>query len=786
MIRARYAGRADPDVPNLPIHMKRLLTILALALLAAAPAAAQFADEAKFNQAQAKKLNAYAKKAFKKGFPRKAKRVWLQVLKLYDPDNADAHEALGEVKVGKSWNPRSDFTYPSEDKPDPGAAKALRSEWGKLAKALGSAHSKLAKEYDAAGRTDRSRYHFEQTIRYTPSDVAAMAALEHKPVEGLSGTDLEKTLYERSKMIEAAIEAQFKVKYDVEVLPEDDTHPILNNAQLPHRSVRSEHFTVRGEFEVEVLTQAAEHAERAIRVAAEVFDGYDGFFTDVANWPKSELLFVAGKDTFRQVLDANTDSYMGDQEDFNFTRKESASASFRMQNGFASVQVGSSEVGIYDGAVRNVAQFGSQLGTTAMREGIGHTIVGMFFNNNRLFAIDRQRQIKTSTEDEAAYNSPNFDEWKDLALESAWKKAGTPAAELPLFKAHSFPNEARIKAWSFCDYLLRRDPSLLLALDRININKDVNNPTDIQEKFTKQNDGLTIAQLEKEWRDYWTEASPVLAAIRNNKPPLDSVSKDVKKWLEGFNEARKEFGSPAVSWSSSYSSRCAEHANYLKVNKKQRGPAAEHMQDTDLEGGSHLGNMFAQMAIVETKAKKPDDVFEEWVKYPGYRDALMSPFLWTIGMFAERGILVMDVVRGVRGESKREGGGYNFFPRDEKAVPNEVAVAELGPRVEKLLADNGKAGKKKIGLPMSFHGFQSGLVGNRNSYVCTVSHDGEKVEGILDVGASGGSNRHTSAPGMVVFYPFEPLKRGAQYRVAWSFTKGDGQIERLNGKFTTK
>ena len=43
---------------------------------------------------------------------------------------------------------------------------------------------------------------------------------------------------------------------------------------------------------------------------------------------------------------------------------------------------------------------------------------------------------------------------------------------------------------------------------------------------------MSIAELDKEWEDYWTEASSVLKAIQNNTPPLAAISKGVEKWLD--------------------------------------------------------------------------------------------------------------------------------------------------------------------------------------------------------------------------------------------------------------
>ena len=64
----------------------RLITTTGVALLLLAAQALAQTDEAKFNQKQADRLNAFAKKAFDKGFPRQAKLIWMQAIKLYDRD----------------------------------------------------------------------------------------------------------------------------------------------------------------------------------------------------------------------------------------------------------------------------------------------------------------------------------------------------------------------------------------------------------------------------------------------------------------------------------------------------------------------------------------------------------------------------------------------------------------------------------------------------------------------------------------------------------------------------
>lgn len=758
--------------------MLRWALLVPLLLLLVPASLAQSQEELKFNEKQAKALHGYAASALKEGFPRVAKNVWLMILSEYDPDFADAREALGYQKLGDSWGLDPKFAFPKDDNPDPKAASKLQKKWESVAESVAKAHEAMAEKYAKAGRTDMSIRHYEKVLFFVPSDEDAQEALHHKDVAGLTGTDLEQVLYERSKKIERVVAEEARKDYPVEVLP-DATHPFLENAKLKYKSVKSEHYTVRGDFDVELLMEAARNAERGLRVMQAITEGYEGFATDPRQWITDQAFFQDG-DTYKQVLNAN--AHLMDAQSLKFRIEQTRGSALQDQSTILAISAPQNEQGVYDGAVRNVAQFYSNLRTPGLREGIGHAVVGMLFNNNRQFIVDREEQLRSSVgeEDIDKYN-PNMDTWKDLALEAAWKLGeGTPAAQLPLIDAAKFPDDARIKAWSFCDYVLRRDPTLLLDLDQL---AGEQHPIEVEKKFTETHE-VSIAQLEKEWKDFWTEASPVLKAIRSNTEPLSAVSKDVKKWLEAFNKARGELGVTDVTWSASYSGRCREHAEYLLAHEEERGPDREQGQDIALDGGTHLGDMFAQMALVCTDAKKPKDVFKLWLEYPGYRDALINNRLRTVGLYVDGDVLVMDGIRGV-GRPPEGKGGYTVYPSSPRIpIPNQVDVADLGPELEALLAKSGHGDKTVIGCPLTLHHFGNGGVpGNRESYRCTVTLLGEPVEGILHV-ADGGANRRTSAPGMVVFYPLEPLKKGNEFEMVWTFETATG-TSRTVVKFNT-
>ncbi len=771
---------------------KRFLILATLALLGLGHALhAQDDDESKFNQKQAEKLDEFAKKAFEKGFPRQAKLIWLQAIKLYDENDEEAHKALGHIKVGSSWNPNPAFHYPTDDTGSERDASYLFKAYEKLKDELASAHRRQAEMWEKAGRKDKSDYHWKMVLRWVKDDKKAEKALNHVEVGSLTGTELEQTLYERSKMIEKAVAEQSHTDYPVEVLP-DSKQPLLDKAQVKYQTVKSEHFTLRGDAVLDELKEAAKWAERALRVMQVAFP--EGEFNgDPSKW-LTDWAFFTSKDTWKQVLNANASLI----PNLQWTLENASTSVIASPDGDAVMvgALGDPHV-LFDSAVRNVAQSYSGFRTDGLREGIGHTFVGMMFNNNRLFSIDLQKQQGTvASEEDRAYTSPDFDVWKDLNLELAWKSTGgVPAVDIPFCDAANFTNEQRIKAWSFCDYVMRRDPTLLKDMDRLGYQLGHGSgvagqtggggirkrPLDLEKEFTELR-GVSIAQLDKEWEDFWTGASPVLQAITSNTPPLESVSHNVQKWLAAFNEARKGQSATPVTWSANYSSRCRDHALYLKENKKERGPGPEHREDTDL-GGTRVGNLFAQMAVVSTDAKlsSADKLFESWLDIPGYRDVLVHDFLLTIGLYTEGDILVMNVTSGL-GKATSRHAGYLCYPRDHaRGISTEVEVERLGPELVTALEEHGKEGLKVVGYPLTLH-FGTGLPGNRNSYRCSASGREGAIDGVLMLDA--GTVRTTTAPGMATFIPFEPLPHG-QIDVVWAWETDRGP-QRLQASFLTK
>src|SRR5690606_25467076 len=114
---------------------------------------------------------------------------------------------------------------------------------------------------------------------------------------------------------------------------------------------------------------------------------------------------------------------------------------------------------------------------------------------------------------------------------------------------------------------------------------------------------------------------------------------------------------------------------------------------------------FAARALVATGVKDPEDTVRSWLALPGYRDALLDPALESVGIFVERGTVVMDVTRGRTGppQTVTFPGGLEpgspmptnpTQPVTRFVVDTEVAVKDLGPEVEAAMKRAGVKGSK--------------------------------------------------------------------------------------------
>ncbi|MCC6669416.1 MAG: hypothetical protein IT458_00025 [Planctomycetes bacterium] len=750
--------------------------VATFSLLTTALAQTPAPEEAKFVTEACQKLNAYATFAAKAGYPRRAREVWQEVIGEYDPNDEVARKELGYQRSGTVWILQKGFGVSSQDKPDPAIARILQQRWNELAHTLGDGHRKVAKALTEATQTDRANHHWDRVLRFLPGDTEASALRGLRNFEGFYGSDAEINILRRSRLMGRKIAELLQQSPAVKPVEAGRTNRFLAKAELPHKGFASENFVVFGDWDDEVLMEAARNAERALAFCKVAFEGVPGYPPD---WPMyREFVFVKNRADWVGMLKKVMSP--GPGLDF-IVKNTSATALGDMQDG-CRVAGAEQQANVNDLAVRWVAQDYAGLRSDGMVEGIGHAVVGMFFGRNLVFTVGQLRRgpgtvSKSSEEDEHKFTLPDIETWSELAMESAHQKTSAPAAELPLIQAAMFEPPHRIKAWAFCDYLLRRDPALLRVLDQARSGAKTQN--DVSEKFRTASKGQDLTQLDEAWRKFWVEDTPLLRAVKGKGTPLETASKSAPDWISEFNKYRKLFQRDEVGWSSAYSVLCKEHHDYLKANATERGPAGEQTQKPNLKGFSAAGRTFAQMALVAIGGTKPEKLFESWLDLPGYRDAILNPQLKTIGLYTEGQITVVDVARGMV-----PSGGLKMtqYPIGNQgmgrggiagmAVPTEVQVKDLGPDVAARLKQLGKPDLKVLGYPLTLHFFVD-LPGPRESFTCTVTVGKDAVPGFLHF-AHDGTNRRSSAPGLVVFYPWQPLKRGQQHHVKWTWSRSDG------------
>jgi tetratricopeptide (TPR) repeat protein len=707
----------------------------------------------------AKELGAYAALAQRNGFPRRAREVWLEVIGEYATDDEDARKALGFVRNGTVWQRDPKFVYPEQEQPNASIARMLEQRWSAVAKKLGDVHRELAAKLEQAGRAERAAHHLRRALRFQPNDGKALAASGLKQIEGITGNAVDLELLRRSRMMDRAIARLTEQSFPTKPFAEKDK--VLDKAGVPYVALASENFVVFGDYEPEVLQTACAWAERAAAFCKEAFDGCEGFPARRSQIRKFAVFKT--RDTWRAVVRANADAVGKDRVEFVVENTSASRIGDLHTAGFEGAET------IYDLVVREVVQDYVGVSSAALNEGVGHAIVGMFFGRNLIHSIAPPKPSggTAATREDEKFLLPDLETWRELALELAWSMGGTSAARLPLLQAAKFPTDGRVKAWSFCDYLVRRDPVLLKMLDRTTAKARTEG--EVAAEFLRLAK-LPLADVEDGWRRFWTEDTPLKRAILDRLTPLESTSKDAAAWLEAFNIARKRFGAEPVGWSSTYSTDCRQHADYLKANKDQRGPAAEHTQIVGKPGASNSGRTFAQLALVSTREKDPRKAIEGWVLLPGYRDALLNRNIETVGVFAEGPLVVIDATRGRIASTSSTTMTFPYASssggRHAGPVPSAVDVDLLGPEVQALLKKEKRDKEKQIGFPLSLHLYGAA----RSTAECKVTCQGEPVHGWLTPAT--GANRRTSAPGMWVFYPAEPLKRGVDITAAWTWDGG--------------
>lgn len=687
-------------------------------------------DAARLAADASKRLFAFGQQCEHAGFPLWARRVWWEIVQEYAPDDDKARAALGQLRVGTSWAPDTRVVVPVAETGEPGKRRGLQRKWQGLAKTLAEDHLRVARKLaDAAARP-----HFERALRFAPDCAEAGAALGWQLYDGVWCDAGELEALRRSRHIRQVVAALKRTAFAVEELPADARNEHLARAGVAHRGVRSAHYTVWGDVDVGQLRDAAQWAERALALARTVFARERGFYEQPTS--VTEFAFVRELDTWKRVIERSRELLDARQVEFLLAHCLAADLPGRTTT-YAAVAETADHA--FDHTVRQVAIDLAVLHAEAFREGIGHAFVGWCFGRNLVYLVDLEAEkvatgrtvvARTDAGTDAPALPADMSSWLQRGMNNAWTSAGAPFAELPLLDIERMTIDDRINAWSVCDFLLRRRPAWLRALDDTD---GAAAASEVASEFARLVRDVSLPAVELEWRRWWMQEERLWGtAVNGREARPEREQRDNAALLDAINAVRQRHEFGWLGWQ----------------------PAA------------------AEGPLVGRRGSRPEELVAAWLDMPGYSHALLDPSLDMLGLPSGSKDWAIDIGR----EDRDPEAAPRALPIDAATGTRTVRVATV-PGLAAVLARDGHGESTTIGAPLTLH------VRGRDSIedvTCQVTAGGEPVAGIL-VGPSAEAPRALQAPGLVSFWPLTPLRPGVVVEIKWQWRSGDRQRQVISG-----
>jgi hypothetical protein len=707
---------------------------IALALLAAALPAQ--GDEARFAADAARRLASYAQQCERAGFAMRARRAWMEIVREYAPDDAKARAGLGHLRVGASWAPDPRQGAPAADDTAPAKLRPLERKWESLARALGDDHLKLAQKLAQRGEQDAANRHFARALRFRPDLAAGGEALGWTLYDGVWCDPGELEALRRSRRIRQVVAAVQRHPFPIEELPADARHPALERATVAHRGVRSAQFTVWGDYDLARLREAAAWAERCVALCRSAFGG--PLALGERPLATAQLVFLRDLATWEKALTANRDLF--EPEQFEFVLQY-CSAAYLKDRDTTMLAFAETPDHMFDQTVRAIAVELAGVQSDALLEGVGHAVVGWCFDRNLIYMLDPEKRqtkghtvVRAETEAGSPVMPPDFSVWFDRAVNNAWTEAGARVAELPLRRLARMPVDDRINAWSVCDFLLRREPKWLHALDA---GHDAGTAGEVGGQFARVA-GQDLAEVEALWRRWWMEDERLwgIAAGRGSARPIArDKERELEALLDAVNAVRHAHGLGWIGW-----------------EPVAVAPPRER-------------------ALAARAPWKAAELVVRWFDLPGYRHAILDPALDMLGAHLDGAQLALDPQR----EGRDVLAPAACWPaRDMHIAAGSARVADV-PGLAELLATRGAGAPATVGRPLTLH-VRGREPDDFRDPSCAVTVDGAAVDGVL-VAPGDAAERALCAPGLATFWPLAPVPAGARVEVAWTWRDGLFQRE---------
>ncbi|MCC6671337.1 MAG: CAP domain-containing protein [Planctomycetes bacterium] len=772
--------------------LKRL-PILLITLLSVAPGlpaqnpgagkaqASPAKDEADTNRRAIEILMRYASNARSNKVGPRAKLAYDTILQHYDSDHTGARQALGyKGKKGEWQEPRPPLEW--ADKANDQQRYRVWNEWTSTAKQLAKLHRehglKVMQEAPVQGV-----FHLKRAISYDPFDKESHQALGHQEGEGIFGTPEDIAFVARLREIEKTALVLAKKEYKVE--PVKELPPEAAQSGLEFAGAKSEHFTVftRG-------TQ--ENADNIVKWGERTIDFME-YLLGEAQAKKLKIrerhrflgatMFVWTDTEKTQFVQRNPQILQGERSAEVFQRFMNVDWA-RDRRVYRLVQRLTPAM-MHDYMIASSIRPIVEECNGPLAEGLIHACTWYLMSTS----ITQRGSLPEGTVGSAGLALPESTNWwlrnmRDNAT------AGTdfPISGVPRVRFDRFPNDARVKSWSFMTWALARYPDKWYALLTGLPQDKVRDPEDVK-KLAAEILGAPLDEVEAEWRE-WAAGRSATAAATGYGPPL--LPEMPNNWqLEGLkrlNELRAQANLLPCELDAEATVACQEHAEYLTRYPDQHKWPEAHEQDPAREGFTPRGMRAGMRSVIVIGTNDAAGSIDGWIGTIYHRFPLLEPHIRRIGLAVHDQIVVLDMgsLEEPRDPSKEP--KWILWPVDNA---KNVPVHFHGREYPNPLEEKGYEDTTTAGYPISiqFSRVVAEQIASATMAVYEVKkrgkafERGEQVEGYVHAPQEPVLKR-MEIKEAVCFLPKAFLKPNTMYEAEVVFTAQLGE-EKVTWRFTT-
>jgi hypothetical protein len=656
------------------------------------------ADEATMKEAIAR-LMSFASNATGSKVLTRAKEAYDLILGNYDENHAGARQALGQKKVGNEWK-EAGAKKTWKDTANDDQRFRVMGEWVKTCKDLARIHRTRGLKIMAEDPV-RGVFHLRRATWFDPTDKESHTALGHEELalganDKFYGTKEEIAFVQRLREIETMALTLAKKDFPVEPIAEIPEE--LKKTNLEFHGAKSATFTIFTRGTQENADNCVKWAERGLefmewllgdkvkssnhRQGYRAIYAWRGFV-----WTPSE------KELF---LKSNPELIKGEKGAESAERF--ANISWSKNGKLCEVDMKLTPAQMHDALVGKMFKEGFG-GGDHLREGLMHASTWYLMSTT----ITRYGALPEGTAASRQFELPDSANWWLREIrDQATAGSDMPLQRIPRLSFAAFPNDARIKVWSFMTWLLARYPENWAGFVQAIPDKKMVSNEEVDAASVKHL-GRPILQVEAEWRE-WASGRGGVAAATGYGPPLlpERPNPEQVEGLHRLNQVRRLCGLPECDLDAEATIACKEHALYLaKYPEHHKWPEA-HEQSPAKEGFTPRGMRAGLRSVIVINATGAEDSVDGWLGTVYHRFPLLEYNINRIGFAFEERMCVLDMgsLEEPRDPEKEEKYMFARFPFDGmKNVPLAFHAHEFPNPLGDQPAD--QQDDEKIGYPVS-------------------------------------------------------------------------------------